>query len=445
MDTPTIIKLRELRDNLRKSIRSIKIADYSGQNFGPENEYTAKGIVAGLEAITTDLSALIKAPAKFIQISTHDERNKLVQLFTNIQNHVNAKNIAQLATFTDQVKPILRGYGIRHGDERKDEFIKCIDDLQKESTSLASQIDDIQGIKKSADELHSEIISSHEELTGKLNELNKSTNELDNLLSNTEANRIKLEGLLEIDQKRTQEIESLLTDSKSHKELIDNFSKKISQRESQLEDQETKTIGYNEALTDYKKQHEDYLEEAKALIENAKLALEYKTAEGLSAAFIEKYNETKIDKSTTNWIIASGFFLVSAVAIGIWIVWEKQVAIETILGRVSLLPMLIAGAWFSASQYIKQKNIAEDYAYKSVLAKSMVGFSDQLSSGLNKGEEYSHYIKSVLSEIHNDPLRKHSETPTNNEVDLKELLKEVKGFQVLSKKLDKLLSNNKGT
>lgn len=137
-------------------------------------------------------------------------------------------------------------------------------------------------------------------------------------------------------------------------------------------------------------------------------------------------------------------FLVVAVAIGVWIVSDKELSIETIVARVSLLPMLIAGSWFSATQYIKQKNIAEDYAYKSVLTKSMVGFSEQLSSDSSKGEEYSHYIKSVLSEIHNDPLRKHGERdgkkdPEENKVDLSKHLKEM---SEMYKKLEKAVEKS---
>ena len=71
--------------------------------------------------------------------------------------------------------------------------------------------------------------------------------------------------------------------------------------------------------------------------------------------------------------------------------------------------ILIAAAWFCAGQYVKQRNIAEDYAYKAALAKSMVGFSEQLSTESDKGAEYSYFIRSVLSEMLNDPLRKHSQ------------------------------------
>ena len=79
------------------------------------------------------------------------------------------------------------------------------------------------------------------------------------------------------------------------------------------------------------------------------------------------------------------------------------------MGRIALLPFPIAGAIFCANQFVKQKNIIEDYAYKMVLSKAIVGFSEQIKKhGADDGQEYIHYIKTVLEEIHKDPLRDRS-------------------------------------
>ena len=49
--------------------------------------------------------------------------------------------------------------------------------------------------------------------------------------------------------------------------------------------------------------------------------------------------------------------------------------------RTGIKAYTIAGAIFCANQYIRQKNVIEDYTYKMVLAKSIVGFSEQLNNG----------------------------------------------------------------
>ena len=440
MTIQSIETIRELRDEIRKSIRSIKSQDYSGQNFGQENEYTAKGIITGIEAILFDVSALAKAPAKFIKLSTYAERTQIVKFLRAIQSQINSKDLNGLSTTIDQIKPIVRVTGIRHSNERKNEFDDHIDSLQKKSTSLTEHIDSVTEIKKTGEEVKEEIEILHTQLSEKLDELNTQEQTLAELINGTEESRSKIETLLQEDQERSESIQEILTESQNHNEVIDNFVKKVSQRESQLEDQSVATQQFEEKMIAYAKENEKLLEQAKKLIESAKIALEYKTAEGLSAAFTEKYNEAKKDWSSVLWIASSAIFIGFAIGIGIWLVSDKGIEIKDVIARISLLPMLIAGAWFSAGQYVKQKNIAEDYAYKSVLTKSIVGFSEQLKGdGTGGGNEYEHYIKSVLSQIHNDPLRKHTEHTFDNGIkdDMKKALDDLKGMKKIVEFLEK--------
>lgn len=78
--------------------------------------------------------------------------------------------------------------------------------------------------------------------------------------------------------------------------------------------------------------------------------------------------------------------------------------IYNLIGRLSMIPFTIAGAIFCANQYTKQKNIIEDYAYKTVLAKSIIAFSEELRE--KSPERYAEYLSTILKEIHQDPLRK---------------------------------------
>ena len=98
---------------------------------------------------------------------------------------------------------------------------------------------------------------------------------------------------------------------------------------------------------------------------------------------------------------------------GLWILQTAPDQIGLLIGRISLLPLPIIGAIFCANQYTKQKNIIEDYAYKMVLSKAIVGFSEQLKkNGSDTNEEYVHYIKTALEEIHKYPLRKREKNKT---------------------------------
>lgn len=375
MDTLTITQLRTHRDEIKKNLRGIKISEYAGQKFGNEQEYVAKGIVAGIEAILIDISALTGATSKFIQKSTHFERTQLVQYITDLSSYVSNKDLQQLALTIDQIKPVIRDIGIRHTNERKDAFDDYINDLQKNASNLSQNINYVAAIKSEGSELKEKIDSLHHQLTEKLDSLNEQEETLEQLIASSTENREKLEGMLSDDQTRSEKIEELLSTSKIHSEVIGGFSKKISARESQLEDQEVSTDKYSEKLQEFESSHEEYLASANQLIEKSKLALEYTTAEGLSAAFTAQYNRANGSPSKIGWLISASVFVVASVGIGIWVAFEQGLELPAVVSRISLLPILIGDAWFSAGQYVKQKNIAEDYAYKSVLAKSIETFA----------------------------------------------------------------------
>ena len=131
--------------------------------------------------------------------------------------------------------------------------------------------------------------------------------------------------------------------------------------------------------------------------------------------FNERYAETKSDRQRKFWIVAAAVLVAGAVALGIWITWDTKVTLAVVAGRVSLIPILIAGAWFCAHQYVKLANISEEYAYKSVLSKSIVGFSEQMSRDNDAESDHSHYIRTVLAEIHTNPLRAQAKTAAGSD------------------------------
>jgi hypothetical protein len=109
--------------------------------------------------------------------------------------------------------------------------------------------------------------------------------------------------------------------------------------------------------------------------------------------------------------------MLASIGIGLWVaVDSSDNSIEFIIARLSLIPLCVASAWFSASQYVKLRNLAEDYAYKTVLAKSLVGFSEQIRQSENNTEAHSTYLERVLNEIHKDPLRSRKSIKTEPDI-----------------------------
>jgi DNA repair exonuclease SbcCD ATPase subunit len=343
MTIQTIETIRSLRKEIKNSLALIKISDFDGQTFGPESEYTAKGLIAGLNALLIDLLSLTKAPAKFVKFSTHAERKSIQNVLTNINNAVVSKNIPNLATYVDQIKPLIWRYGVRHSDERQQNLDTVIDELQKRTVEFEERLKDLEEISEKFDNqvsFFSDIADKNKLISEELEELSTKFHES---LESLSEDRESISNFIDIDKERFDEIAELLSEAKSNSGLIENFINRVEKRENQLEKQEAVTEEFLEKLEEFTKERTDLLNEAMELIESAKIALEYKTAEGLSAAFMEKYSDSKNDTSLNNWIYGAVSFVVIALGVGVWILAGKTPDYRVVLGRISLLPTQVSG------------------------------------------------------------------------------------------------------
>lgn len=426
MDTPSITNIKTRRVEIKEALKRVRAHDFGQSRFGAESEFTDRSVIAGIEAVLVDVDALCGAPARFIKNSTGQERKTLSALFDQLLNHCNNLDLSNAVNVIEQIKPILRSLGIRGSDERRVAFENHIDELQRKSVALSSEIEGLRSTKSELEAELEKVQSALEAAESKISHIDSVGSGIDAALSSAEATVQKVNDIYETCTEKLEETEASRSAAEAARNQVEDFSKRVAQREIQLDNQEQRTKDYAISLNAFHEERVKLLADAKALIDSARTALGYKTAEGLSAAFIEKSREAKEDKSTWAWIGAAAVFVAAAIGVGIWVTLDSGTAIELVVGRVSLIPILLGGAWFSAAQYIKQRNIAEEYAYKSVLVRSMVGFSEQISGADGKGEDHSHYIRDVLEEIHANPLRRPQEK--NKSIDrMIGLLKELKG------------------
>lgn len=424
MEIDSINQIREKRDEIREKIKEVDFSDFDSDTFGGENEYNFKGLIGGIEALLTDISTLSRAPKKFIKISTSTERKNIVSYLTRIETYFDTPT-NYLAQF-ELLKVLLRGYNIRSFSERQIEFENEIEETRKIKLQLQQELVEVKKIKESITESNTSIEEKNEESTNKLTEieteLEKIIKRKDELIELSESLEEVNTELAEIKEKASVNLENIttsMTESKSNEKLITSFANKVQDRDKRLDELEQNITDNNTKLTEYEKERIAILKESKELIESSKKALNYKTAEGISASFQSQYTKADIRWIIGGWISAAIICLLGTVALGLWVLETTPDQIDLLIGRISLLPLPIIGAVFCANQYTKQKNIIEDYAYKMVLSQAIVGFSEQLKkNGSETNEEYIHYIKTALEEIHKDPLRKReknkegkSETP----------------------------------
>ncbi len=418
------IKISNL--SVKSSLNKIKASDFKEYSFGKESEFNAKGLLAGIDALSKDISALTKAHAKFLKRSSSQEREKIDDLMHYLSEALENEDLALACDNLDLLKPLIRNIDIRHSNERLESFDEQIDALQRSASNLNELIKEAEEKNGRFIELEENMTQVKARLEEKVTDYESALEDVNILISRSKSMSEKIAQIETSSSSTLEEIEQHHSTAINQSQVIENFVKKIAQRETQLEDQEEKTRNYNTKLEKYTAERSKALDEATTLINSAKTALEFKTAESLSAAFSAKLDEAKADKSTIFWAFTALVFIISAVFLGAWSlkIHAASDSISLLLGRLSLVPVLLVAAVFSASQYVKNRNIIEDYAYKSVLAKSLVGFSEQLSDASSKGEIHSHFVKSLLAQIHNDPLHKQS-TKTQKHFDNEALLSSI--------------------
>ncbi|WP_300675500.1 hypothetical protein [Soonwooa sp.] len=394
METTTIKEIAKLRDEIKEALKTVDKSTYSS-TYGSENEYSGKGIYLGLESLLVDISYLVRSHNQFIKISTYNERYSMKNLLVNINSYISSPST--LAKYVDELKVLLRSYNVSKNKERWELFQEANKKLLEQCDEFATVLVEANNQKTKIDELtdgaeekSKELKSKFDELQVELETIEEYKSEIEDKSENLKSINSKLEEIKETADENLESIVNHLNEAKSNEKLIDGFAKKVQERENRLGELEQRTSENDKKLEEYETERKKVLGEAEQLIQNAKTALHYSTASGLSESFDTQYTAAKKWQLSALWIGGATFFILVAIGLGIWITVEKTSDLHLLIGRIALLPLPIVAAIFCSNQYVKQKNIIEDYAYKMVLAKSIVGFSEQLKK--NPSEDNTKYF-----------------------------------------------------
>lgn len=378
------------------------------QTFGPEGEYTLKGLVEGIKSVVSDLKFLVYHPNIFIRLSTSSERTNLASNLQNLKAHLDSSNFNIVITQLETIKTVLRQYNLRANKEYFAEFHQQYDQLKIRYSEIEELLAKAKSSTEFADKSKIEIESSKEAFDDSLKQYDENLKTFDIKIEELKKSIIEadvtLENIEEIEEKSANNL--LLIEN--HKTTILDFLAKITVREKDLDKQTSLSKDYEIKLAKYKEEQDKILKEAKGLIESAKKALEYKTAEGMSAAFQEKHTKAVEGKVLTGWAMGAILFVISALGIGICFLIIEKHDLYSLIGRISLMSLCVVAATFCATQYNKQKNLIEDYAYKTVLSKSFIAFAEELKK--HDEADYGSMVQNILKEILQDPLRQREKT-----------------------------------
>ena len=428
METASINTIKTQLGNIRQNLgafREYHKAQGSNMvvcNYGSENEYSLKGVIGGVKNILDDLGFLTRSHNLFLKLSTLSERNEMIQQLNQLNNSLANRQVPNIVIYLDALKSKLRTYNLRTDRDRYVEYNNALDDLCRKAIELEEGINDVKKKIEEAGETYNEIQGKQSEYNEIINELTKKKDEFKAEYDAFVSEVGDFKALAEKAKTNEQAVANHLKQAEQNKETFNGFIEKIDDREKVFAKQNEATDNYEKKLEAYDKDQQKKLKEVAELIEKARQALQYTTAAGMSAAFQEQYDKTNDKWAKRWWLIFAVIFLAITIFIGAWIVtgWgikgDSSTQLFSLIGRLSMVPFTILAAIFCANQYVKQKNLAEDYAYKAVLTKSIVAFSEELRENDEKG--YSEYISTVLKEIHQDPLRKRGKE--KDEITIKE-------------------------
>ncbi|HEY9084248.1 MAG TPA: hypothetical protein VIN73_13020 [Vicingaceae bacterium] len=244
-------------------------------------------------------------------------------------------------------------------------------------------------------------------------------------------------------------IESELATSQNNLTSINQIYEQLNQAKQEIENSKKEVLAFKSNIDSYKTDIDDKSESAKKiidefdskrvqvdkLIEESEQALGLKATEGMSAALNIQYTEEKDTKKRKQWLItAIVFLLISLFGTALLILKfdlnGKEISADSVNGiiaRIVFVGIAITGATFASKQYLKQKRLADDYAYKLVLAKSIVAFAREIKK--YSPEKASEYLTDVLKEINRSPIHfTHDDTSSITDKQVSIIEKIVKAF-----------------
>lgn len=442
--------IKEQRELCR--IVSLKIkevdAEYAKNQIisGTEN-YTYLALLDALKLANNKIKFLLKSEKRYLNYLTNNERATIRAFTQAVPGFILGRKYNSLFGELEKVKAIVREINpvtIETKNEELDELIDAYIDKIDALNSLMHEIQTIHSSVQKKSESISSLCESSGEMEGNASDflyaIRALLKEAENIKENIGKNSTEVEFVTKNTLRTLREAKS---ETLSLKEDCLRSADEIVKSHDLLLELEKKIGEYGARIKGWSKQREHDQSTVTSLIDDAKKALNYTTASSLSDAFKLQYKISNKHVVTQRWLNYAVLFLVLSFCIGLWALYNAEsLSIEIILSRFLLMPLAVGGAWFCSSHYVKQKNIAEDYAYKTVLAKSIVGFSEQLSKNSNQGDEYKKYIEKMLDEIHRDPIRR-NERRNVKAAELDELLKKVNEIKPTLDKIIESVTKNK--
>ena len=266
---------------------------------------------------------------------------QLNSLITEIENQKN--NLYEAETIYEEILKISKEV------EKAKQSLKEIQKIESTSKEL------LESIQEQLEETGEKIKKAQEKTENLLKEIEKYESEAKN--NNEEVSRIK------------GQIKNFFDDIESYKEEIEDIKKKI---KTTIEEYENKT---NEII----KENENLQKSIQELLKKA-----------IAGSLFESFEKRKesLQKPLKIWLIALGILIFVAMVIAVKIYLDLKSAsinIPLLILKISILAPIIYAIYFVTKRYTQERQLTEEYAFKSTVSLSMNAFNDLLKKYQDKG------------------------------------------------------------
>lgn len=144
-------------------------------------------------------------------------------------------------------------------------------------------------------------------------------------------------------------------------------------------------------------------------------ALQNATGVSLFHAYQERRNQ--IEKAKWRWAKILGGVVAIAAAAAVWIASSAFPPNSAFYLKLSVAPLLGYAIWFCTAQYNHERQLEEEYAFKSNISLSLVPYKELVDDVLDEDQvskdKYCDFIISSVGKVFESPFNKNGSSPSS--------------------------------